>query len=76
MKALSMKERVGLTAGSIWDLLSKKDEISVTQLAKVLKEKPLVIHQALGWLAREDKISYREEGLKLFISLAEAERRK
>jgi len=69
MKTLSMKERVGLTAGTIWDLLSKKGEISVTQLPKVVKEKPLVIHQALGWLAREDKISYREEGLKLFISL-------
>jgi hypothetical protein len=75
MKALSMKERVGLTAGGIWDLLSKKGEISVTQLAKVVKEKPLVIHQALGWLAREDKIFYREEGLKLFVSLTQAERK-
>lgn len=75
MKALNMKERVGLTAGTIWDLLSKKDEISVTQMPKVVKEKPLVIHQALGWLAREDKISYREEGLKLFVSLTQAERK-
>ncbi len=75
MKNLAMKERVGLTAGTIWNLLSNKEEISVTQLPKVVKEKPLVIHQALGWLARENKISYREEGLKLFITLTQAERK-
>lgn len=75
MKNLAMKERVGLTAGNIWNLLRNKAEINVTQLPKVVKEKPLVIHQALGWLAREDKISYREEGVKLFISLTQAERK-
>jgi len=73
MPKITMKERVGLTAGVIWDVLSKKPEIGVTQLGKLVKEKPMVIHQALGWLAREDKISYREEGEKLFIRLMEPE---
>jgi len=74
MSKITMKERVGLTAGSIWDVLKKKHEISLTQLAKLVKEKPMVVHQALGWLARENKIAYREEGAKVFISLAEVER--
>jgi hypothetical protein len=75
MPNITMKERIGLTAGAIWSVLSKKNEVNVTQLPKVVKEKTLVIHQALGWLAREGKIDYRSEGEKLFVSLIESEKR-
>ncbi len=75
MPNITMKERIGLTAGAIWSVLSKKDEVNVSQLSKVVKEKTIVIHQALGWLAREGKIDYRSEGEKLFVFLIESERR-
>ncbi len=74
MPNISMKERIGLTAGAIWNVLSKKDEVNVSQLSKVVKEKTIVIHQALGWLAREGKIDYRSEGEKLFVCLTTGER--
>jgi len=75
MPKITMRERIGLTAGAIWDVLGKKHEVSLTQLSKLIKEKPLVVQQALGWLARENKITFREAGEKVYIALAEAERR-
>ena len=68
-----MKQRIGEIAGDIWRTLSEKDEVNITQLPRILKEKNTAVYQALGWLAREDKINYRTEGEKVFVSLNEAE---
>ena len=40
-----------------------------------LKEKDEVVFQALGWLAREDKIDYTVKNRRTFVSLVEAELR-
>jgi len=68
------KERVGEAAGKVWKALQDKKEIGITQLPKVLKLKSDIAYQALGWLAREDKIKYRSQDGKLYISLSEGER--
>jgi len=69
-----MKEKVGETAGQIWDLLKKKGEVNMAEVPKLLKEKSTVVHQAIGWLARENKIEYRTADAKIFISLPESEK--
>lgn len=69
-----MKEKVGETAGKIWKFLDKKGEVNIDQLPRNLKEKSAIVYQAVGWLAREDKIEYRTKATKTFISLAEPER--
>jgi len=76
MKAATMKERIGLTAGAIWKVLEKTQEVNASRLPAMVNEKNFVVHQALGWLAREDKIDYRSEGEKVFVSLLESERKK
>lgn len=68
-----MKEKVGETAGQIWNLLKKKGEVNMAELPKLLQEKSNVVHQAIGWLARENKIEYRTAATKTFVSLAESE---
>jgi hypothetical protein len=60
-----MKHKIGETAGKIW-----------MQIPKLLKEKPMVVYQAVGWLAREDKIEFRKDATKTWISLAESERKR
>jgi Mn-dependent DtxR family transcriptional regulator len=70
-----MKEKIGQTAGNIWDILQNNEEIAISQFPKMLNEKAVVVNQALGWLAREDKINYRQEGNRTLVSLAESERR-
>ncbi|MGD9347119.1 MAG: winged helix-turn-helix domain-containing protein [Candidatus Aminicenantes bacterium] len=71
-----MKNKIGETAGKIWKVLKKKGEVNVAQLPKLLNEKSAVVYQALGWLAREDKIDYQIKAAKTFVSLAKGEKNK
>lgn len=71
-----MKDKIGETAGKTWKFLKEKGEVNIAQLPRNLKEKSAVVYQAVGWLAREDKIEYRTKATKTFISLAESEKKK
>jgi hypothetical protein len=64
-----MKEKIIDAAGKTWRYLGQNGETNVSQLPKVLKEKEPVIFQALGWLAREDKINYSTKNRRTFVSL-------
>jgi hypothetical protein len=68
-----MKEKVIEIAGKTWRYLGQNGETNVNQLPKVLKEKDEVVLQALGWLAREDKINYATKNRRTFVSLVEQE---
>lgn len=68
------KEIIGEAAGLIWETLESKNEVSISQLPKTLKMKTEIAYQALGWLAREDKIEYHNRGGKTYISLSETEK--
>jgi hypothetical protein len=70
-----MKEVIGETAGRIWEVLREKEKVNVTQLPKTLKEKTLIVYQALGWLARENKIDYHKKGDKIFVSLSGSDKK-
>ncbi len=69
-----MKEKIGWAAGKVWETLRANGEMNIAQIPKKMKEKSVVVQQALGWLAREDKIDYNIKGSKIFVSLAEHER--
>jgi hypothetical protein len=64
-----MEAAIGKAAGRIWDILHDNGKASVAQLPKLVGEKDVVTYQALGWLAREGKISYRTEGNRTFVAL-------
>ena len=70
-----MKEKVIEAAGKAWRFLGQNGQTNVTQLSKSLKEKNEVVLQALGWLAREDKIDYTVKNRRTFVSLVEEELR-
>jgi uncharacterized membrane protein len=64
-----MKEKIGTSAGKIWRILKKSDEVAISKLPKILGESESITYQALGWLAREGKVEYRSEGRTTFVSL-------
>lgn len=70
-----MKEKIIEAAGKTWRTLGEKGEMNLIQLPKVLKEDEAVVYQALGWLAREDKINYTMKNKQTFVLLVEAEAR-
>ena len=68
-----MKDKVIEIAGKTWRYLGQNGQTNVSQLPKALKEKDEVVLQALGWLAREDKIDYTIKNRRTFVSLVEGE---
>ena len=69
-----MKNQIGTTAGKLWQVLREKDEVNLANLPRLVNEKSMLVHLGLGWLAREDKISFRSEGDKVFVSIADSEK--
>ena len=62
---MEISMQIGDAAGAVWRLL---DEQGPTSTAKIVRETGLprdVVMQALGWLAREDKISIDESRTKV-----------
>lgn len=62
-------EMIGTNAGLIWNALNENKTLSVKEIKKAtkLKEKPL--YAALGWLARESKISLEETEEDIVVTL-------
>ena len=62
-------EKIGKNAGLIWAALENGElEMKAVKKATKLTEKDLNL--AFGWLAREGKVSFREEEKNLYIALA------
>jgi hypothetical protein len=61
---------IGETAGKIWHVLDLKGSQTIAKLVKEIDDTPRdVIMQALGWLAREDKLEIEEDGRSRIVSL-------
>ncbi len=69
-----MKTKIGEMAGRVWKALGEREEIAVSRLPQILKEKGEIVYQALGWLAREGKIDFHKKEGKTFVSLNDKER--
>ena len=60
---------IGQTAGAVWQILKKDGPLSMAKLVKAVDQRRDVVMQALGWLAREDKILIEDEGRSRIVSL-------
>ncbi|MBQ7648115.1 MAG: winged helix-turn-helix domain-containing protein [Paludibacteraceae bacterium] len=62
-------ELIGANAGKIWNAL-QNGALSSKALKKATKLKEADLNLALGWLAREGKLAFCEEGEETIIALA------
>ena len=58
---LAMHERIGLTAGAIWQYLAEHGTTPVAKLIYVLPEEESVVQRSIGWLTQEGKITLSAE---------------
>ena len=65
----SCVSQIGETAGTVWNILLESGPLSVAKLIKTVGEPRDAVMQALGWLAREEKICIEEEGRSRIVSL-------
>lgn len=50
-------ETIGVNAGTVWNALNEAETLGLKQLKKVTKLKDKEVFAALGWLAREGKVT-------------------
>lgn len=61
--------QIGETAGRVWKLLDQKGPLTLARLVKEIDAPRDAVMQALGWLAREEKINIEEESRTRVVSL-------
>ena len=66
---ISHVAHVGETAGVVWTILQENGPLSMAKLVKKVGGPRDVVMQALGWLARENKIWIEEDGRSRVVSL-------
>ena len=60
---------IGTVAGKIWEELNKVDTMTVNAMMKTTGEKKDVVLMAIGWLAREEKLTATKKGASVIYSL-------
>ena len=63
-------ENIGNWAGVVWNTLNgAKNPMTVKDLRKIAKLKVNEVHCALGWLAKEGKLNFKEGKDDIIVSL-------
>lgn len=62
-------QKIGENAGRVWRVLSDKGPCNMTALKKSTKFDDRNLYLALGWLAREEKVTFRQEKTQILVSL-------
>jgi len=53
----NLTDEIGANAGKVWEVLKKRNDLDVTTISRLSKVSKKDCYSALGWLAREEKIS-------------------
>lgn len=69
----AVTDQIGITAGMVWHTLSEGGAMSIAKLAKQVDSPRDLTMQAVGWLARENKIQIIEQKRVKTISLTHEE---
>ncbi len=56
------EHQIGEVAGMIWRELAEHGDLSPAALARRLSISPEAICMAIGWLAREEKLNFANDG--------------
>jgi hypothetical protein len=68
-----VRDRIEQCAARILVTLGEIGSINVLRLSEQLGEMSVLTYQALGWLAREERIRYERRGNQVYVSLAAVE---
>ena len=67
-----MVNEIGMTAGDIWQALNQRGEMTLLDLAKVVRTTDPLLFWGVGWLAREQKVDIWADGPTYRIRLRHA----
>ena len=67
--AASCVAQIGETAGVVWKTLADNGSMSMAKLVKSVGGPRDLVMQAIGWLAREDKLNIEDHRRSRVVSL-------
>lgn len=65
-----MLDAIGEAAGKVWQYLDARGAQSISRIQRETGLSQSLTYLALGWLAREGKVRFAQEGRVLQVSLA------
>lgn len=66
-----MKEKIGNNAGIVWNALVGQSATNLKDVKKQTKLTEKDLYAALGWLAREDKVTFSDDANgDIFVAVA------
>lgn len=65
----SCAQQIGELAGKVWHVLDSDGPTSLAKLAKSIDAPRDLVMQAVGWLAREEKVAVAESGRGRIVHL-------
>jgi len=66
-----MQRKIDSAAGSIWRYLNEHGEITLSKLKQGTKLSDQLLFAGIGWVAREDKLTFTTEGRSVRVCLRE-----
>ena len=63
-------ESIGVAAGLVWHYLNENGSVTLSKLAREIDAPRDMVMQGVGWLAREEKVTFQEGPRSKLISLA------
>jgi hypothetical protein len=66
-----MQALIDSAAGTIWRYLNEHGEITLSKLKQGTKLSDQLLYAGIGWLAREDKLTFTTKGRSVRICLRE-----
>lgn len=64
-----MNDAIGIAAGTIWEYLEQNGTASASKIGKETGLDSKVLQRAIGWLSKEDKLSFETKGRNELIGL-------
>lgn len=64
-----MQETIGELAGDVWQFLEDNGESSLSAISKGIDAPRSNVNMAIGWLAREHKLEFIDEGRGTYVQL-------
>ena len=53
----NLTDKIGTNAGKVWEILHKRNDLDISGIARLSKVKKRDCYSAIGWLAREGKVT-------------------
>ena len=65
---MDMAESVRQCTERVLALLGSRPRVNVLNVAEQLSERSTIVYQAIGWLLREGRVKYEQDGNQVYLA--------